>query len=101
MHATPTNIWKVPAYLPQWVWLSPNLVPRGFVRDTDPRFGEVKDWTPGCAVRFPGLPGGAWQMSASDSIIAEVLSVLREAGIPFQPLEPHHAFFGGIWPVGM
>jgi len=46
----PTYFW------PHLAGISPNRVPRGFVRHSDPRYAELKDRLPGEALRYPEYP---------------------------------------------
>ena len=71
---------------PQWLWLSPNTVRRGFVRPDDPRYSELKDLMPGFADRFPGLPPGSYILSATDGVRTRVLDVCRRCGLTARPL---------------
>jgi hypothetical protein len=61
------------------VWLSPNTVPRGFVRAEDPRYAELKDKLPGVADRFPELAAGSWLLGCTDKLRQEVLDAMARA----------------------
>jgi len=74
---------------PEWVWLSPNTVPRGFVRKDDRRYAELKDLLPGSAERFPDLPPGSYLLSATDAVLARVLDACKRAGLPVRPLREY------------
>lgn len=39
-----------------WIWLSPNLVPNGFVRKNEGRYEELVKLSKGTASRFPEIP---------------------------------------------
>lgn len=70
---------------PQWRWLSPNLVPRGFVRKNDQRFNELNGRLPGMALRFLEFPDVTVEISCTD----EVLDSVHEAGMRcFKQLVP-------------
>jgi len=71
---------------PEWVWISPNTVPRGFVRNNDPRYSELKDLMPGFAERFPELPASSYILTASDGVRAKVLDACNRAGLLARPL---------------
>ncbi len=71
---------------PQWLWISPNTVRRGFVRPDDPRFASLKDLMPGNADRFPGLPQGTYILSTTDQVRPLVLAACERAGFPPQPI---------------
>lgn len=53
-----------------WLWLSPNIVPRGFVRTEDKRYQELRDRLPGNAARFPELPAGSYILECSEDALA-------------------------------
>jgi hypothetical protein len=78
---------------PQWLWISPNTVPRGFVREDDRRYSALKDVMPGLAERFPGLPAGSYILSATDGVRASVLAACSRSGLAARPLRE---YVGGI-----
>ena len=71
---------------PQWVWISPNLVSRGFVREEDSRYKELSGLMPGEATRFPELGKSSYLLSATDGIRPSVLKAFRDASIEIRPL---------------
>ncbi len=71
---------------PQWVWISPNLVPRGFVREEDRRYKELSGLLPGEAMRFPELGKSSYLLTATDGIRPRVLKAFRDASIELRPL---------------
>ena len=64
---------------PQWVWVSPNEVPRGFVRPTDRRYGELKDLLPGTALRLPDHPEAKVIVDCTDDIAQFVREACHRA----------------------
>jgi hypothetical protein len=76
---------------PQCVWISPNTVPRGFVRENDRRYAELKDLMPGIAERFPELPANSYILSASDGVRAKVLDACSRIGLSARPLQSYMA----------
>ncbi len=67
---------------PEWIWISPNDAPRGFVRDDDPRYDELKNLLPGNSPRFPEVPVESFLLSATDGIRSKVIEVCsRHAGV--------------------
>jgi hypothetical protein len=76
---------------PLWVWISPNTVPRGFVRKDDRRYSELKDLMPGFAERFPELPVGSYILSASDGVRAKVLDACSRSGLLARSLREYVA----------
>lgn len=71
---------------PQWLWISPNTVPRGFVRKDDPRYSELKDRLPGEAERYPELPAGSYLVSYTAAAKADVIAACGRIGLSFRPL---------------
>jgi hypothetical protein len=74
---------------PQWLWISPNTVPRGFVRRDDVRFAELKDLMPGNALRFPEAPGQACILSATDAVRAKIIEACSRTGMAARPLRDY------------
>ena len=70
----------------EWLWLSPNTVPRGFVREEDSRYAELKDRMPGVTARYPGLPAGSWLVKVTEALQTPVLEALADARIDVRPL---------------
>jgi hypothetical protein len=71
---------------PEWIWISPNLVPRGFVRDDDPRFEELRASMSGHAPRYPEVPESGYILSTTDGIRAAVLRACTDCIIDVKPL---------------
>jgi len=71
-----------------WVWLSPNLVPNGFVRENEDRYEELIKLAKGKALRFPEIPETSLLLSFSD-IYTQKLAVrmLRDNGMNLVSLE--------------
>jgi SMI1 / KNR4 family (SUKH-1) len=74
---------------PQWLWISPNTVPRGFVRENDRRYLELKDLMPGFARRFPELLASSYILSATDGVRARVLDACNKSGLVVRPLREY------------
>ena len=71
---------------PEWIWISPNLVPRGFVRDDDPRFEELRASISGHAPRYPEVPELSYILSVTDGLRAAVLRACSDCTIDVKPL---------------
>ncbi len=71
---------------PQWLWISPNTVRRGFVRTNDDRYEALKDRLLGVADRFPGLPPGSYILNATDHVRERILDACVQAGFSTRPL---------------
>jgi hypothetical protein len=74
---------------PEWVWLSPNRVLRGFVRTDDARYHELKNLMPGEASRFPEVPHDAYIIRATDAVVAKVLDACVRSQIAIRPLREY------------
>lgn len=74
---------------PQCLWVSPNTVPKGFVRADDRRYAALRDLMPGEGEQFPGLPAGSYILSATDGVRARVADACRRAGLVVRPLREY------------
>jgi hypothetical protein len=74
---------------PEWVWISPNTVPRGFVRSDDPRYAELKDLLPGYAPRFPEVPPGSYILGATDGVRSKVIDACARSRMIVRPLREY------------
>jgi hypothetical protein len=74
---------------PEWVWLSPNTVPRGFARPDERRYAELKDLMPGSAQRFPEIPANSYLLNATDNLRPRVLDVSTRRGFNIRPLRDY------------
>jgi hypothetical protein len=54
---------------PEWIWISPNQVPRVFVRPDDDEYETLKDRCSGTAVRYPELAETAALLEATDGAL--------------------------------
>lgn len=71
---------------PQWLWLRPNLVPRGFVRPEDPRYESLRHLLPGEALQYPLLPGSACLLRITGQWKPQVLRECRRLQFDIRPL---------------
>jgi hypothetical protein len=71
---------------PDHLWLSPNTVPRGFVRKDDDRSAELKNLMPGQAPRYPELPANAYLVSITDGGRPKLIQKAQKAGLLLRPL---------------
>jgi SMI1-KNR4 cell-wall len=67
---------------PEWLWLSANRAPRGFVRADDPRYDELRTLLPGEALRYPELPPDSVLLSATDGVRDTVVHACAALQIP-------------------
>jgi hypothetical protein len=74
---------------PQWVWISPNTVPRGFVRPDDARYAELKGLMPGFASRFPEVPADGYILSATDAVRTKVVRACVRSRMAIRPLREY------------
>lgn len=77
------------AVSPEWLWISPNEVPRGFVRANDERYMELKTLIPGVASRFPELPPHSYIFKVTDAMRNRVLDVCEKADLHLRPLKDY------------
>jgi hypothetical protein len=81
-HGYPTHRARLgPGTVPEWVWITPNRVPRGFVRPDHPRFKELKGLMPGEALRFPEVSPDGYILSTTDAVRARVLEACVPLGV--------------------
>lgn len=85
-HGYPQHRARGPGEAPQWIWISPNLVQRGFVREDDSRYEELRDRLPGEAQRYPGLPHSSYILTVTEGLRAEVLAACAARSIDIRPL---------------
>jgi hypothetical protein len=64
---------------PQWAWLSPNEVPRGFVRRTDPHYAELSNLLPGTGLLLPDHPDAKVIVKCTEGITQLVFEACRRA----------------------
>ncbi|QEC75685.1 SMI1/KNR4 family protein [Mucilaginibacter ginsenosidivorax] len=71
-----------------WVWVSPNKVPRGFIRETEDRYEELKTQMEGTALRFPEVPENSVIINISDETQgAQLINKLIENGLSINKLK--------------
>lgn len=71
----------------EWAWLSPNTVPRGFVRATDKRYEELKQMLTGTALRVPEHPDIEVFIDCTGGIRERVKAGCNRAGLRIVDLE--------------
>ena len=71
---------------PQWLWITPNRVIRGFVREDDSRYHELKDLLPGFTLRYPELSESALLVSSTDGVHKKVFEAFKKCQIPMQAI---------------
>jgi len=74
---------------PEWIWISPNTVPRGFVRADDSRYKELKDLMPGYALRFPEAPSGCYLLTATEGARSKVIEACARSRVALRPLREY------------
>jgi SMI1-KNR4 cell-wall len=74
---------------PQWVWISPNTVPRGFVRSDDHRYAELKDLMPGYTSRFHEVPADSYILGTTDGIRSKVIEACARSRMVTRPLRDY------------
>ena len=71
------------------IWLSPNLVARGFVRPEDRRYAELKDLLPGQSPRHPEIPRDCCLVKATVQFRQKVVQACLKAGFKTRPLREY------------
>ena len=72
---------------PEWLWISPNLVPRGFVRPDDDRYDELKSLLPGKAKRYNDLADTSYILSSTDGVKDRLVDALERLGIEYVTMD--------------
>jgi hypothetical protein len=90
-HGYPTHQAKCSDSDPDWISISPNLVPRGFVREDDQRYDALCHMMSGQGKRYPGLPETSYIVSATDAVRSKLLDAFHAESIEFRPIGD---FFG-------
>jgi hypothetical protein len=80
------QVYRAKVERPGWIYISPNTVARGFVRENDARYQELKDSLPGEGDRYPGLPPGSYLVGTTEPWIEAVQRACRELQIPVRLL---------------
>lgn len=75
----------------EWLWVSPNLVPPGFVRSEDARYEDLKHLMEGEALRYPELPATSYIISATSGLHQALLESCSELQIDLRPLSEYIA----------
>ncbi len=77
-------------YNDSWIWITPNKVPGGFVRESHERFEELKLVEITERLRFPELPGNYLLIDISDETeCKKILNRLDQAGIIVKALKAY------------
>ena len=72
---------------PEWLWISPNLVPRGFVRKGDSRYDELRHIMPGEALQYPTLLEKSFIVTFTDAVRPAILQAFRDASIEIRAMK--------------
>jgi SMI1 / KNR4 family (SUKH-1) len=76
------------SYKDSWIWISPNLVPSGFVRENDERYNELKSQMETSALRYPEIPESALFINVSEELVQqELFARLAMGGITIRRLK--------------
>ncbi len=66
---------------PDWAWLSPNRAPRGFVRESDPRYAELVGLLPGTALRLPDHPEVDIVLQCTEGAVDRIVEACARAAL--------------------
>ena len=73
-----------------WIWISPNNVPKGFVRTDDDRYEELIKKTEGNALRYPELQENCILVSFSEEDDANhIVDIFKRNSININPLSQY------------
>ncbi len=72
---------------PSWLWISPNKVVRGFVREDDSRYAELKDRLSGLGRRYPEVSDDAWIVNVTEGMEQKIVDAFKKCGIFLRPLK--------------
>lgn len=71
---------------PEWLWIAPNRVPRGFVRRDDPRYNQLKAKADGWGLRFPECPEASCTLTATEGVAEQVKLACSDAALNLIPV---------------
>jgi SMI1 / KNR4 family (SUKH-1) len=71
---------------PEYLWVHPNRVPKGYAREEDARFTELQNSSRGDALLYEDLPSQALLLQATDGAKQWLLTAARAAGLELRPL---------------
>jgi hypothetical protein len=66
--------------MPQWIWISPNDVSRGFVRKEDKDYDKLKNLSTGIGKIYSNLPQKSYIISTTDDIRELVINAITKLG---------------------
>lgn len=73
-----------------WIWISPNTVPGGFIREDDERYIKLKSQMETTALRYPEIPESSLLISVSEAHVRqELFTKLATGGIKIKALEAY------------
>lgn len=70
----------------EWIWIAPNLVPRGFARAKERCGKEYEHLRHETALRYPELPATSDIVVITDAVQAQVLRAFADLGLDVRPL---------------
>jgi hypothetical protein len=75
---------------PEWLWVSPNDVPSGFIREDDSRYDELKGLMQGTKKQYHQLPNNCYLLSFTDGISKRVLKALSSFSLKVRELNIYY-----------
>jgi hypothetical protein len=65
-----------------WIWVSPNKVPKGFVRPTEDRYEELKHWMEQSSLRYSELSENDLLINCSEEVeMKKLFAILLDKGV--------------------
>ena len=75
---------------PEWLWISPNLVPKGFIRKSDQRFNELKELMSGQIKRYNKLKDNSYLLSFTDGVKERIIKACSKSGYSTNMLKNYY-----------
>jgi len=71
---------------PEWIWLSPNLVQRGFIRESEGTREDLQEAFSGLTSRYPEIPDSSIVVDVTEGVRGKVMDACKRLNIDLRPL---------------
>jgi len=75
---------------PEWIWVSPNIVPNGFVRENDKRYNELKLLVTNKKERYTKLPEHSYIVSFTEGVTKEIFEAFSTLNLELKELSHYY-----------
>lgn len=75
---------------PEWIWISPNIVPNAFVRENDRRYTELKLLITNNKKRYTKLPEHSYLVSFTEGVRKEILEAFTSLNLELKELSRYY-----------